>query len=503
MREGIDQVLRCIYSAYCHKYIFLLVTFSVMTAVGVYSFTLPKQYKADTTVFIEKNVIDDLVEGIAITSNFDERIRVLKYAILSRDLITKTLEDVESDIFTKSMGKQQAYISGLIDRTIVETQRNMDLFTVSLIDSNPEFAQRFINTLVGTYVEENLSAKRDETYGANRFLEEQLDVFKDKLEKAEDRIIGFRKKQGIYFSVNEAGTIAKIRELLAEIENISLSLDTLAAKKIQLTSQLAKTQPTVATVSESAENNRLQVMQSRLDSLLLRYTDNYPEVVRLRAEIAGLEQRLSAPDAVKAKRETTTMTSFNPLHQELQGQLFEVDAELSSLGARKTKLQQTVAKREQELKEVPTAKKELGILIQERDSYRSIYNDLLSRMGKSEVSKQMEIGNKAATFRVVDPAVLPETPVSPDMLKMFLLALISGLGCGFGVVLLLDNMDTRVRNVDFAKALGVEVLAVVPNLSTADSVKRRKTGDLVLAAFSGVYLLCFVGVFAYELFLRK
>ena len=49
--------------------------------------------------------------------------------------------------------------------------------TVMLIDPDPAFAQNFINKLVGKYVEENISAKRDETYGANRFLDEQLVLF--------------------------------------------------------------------------------------------------------------------------------------------------------------------------------------------------------------------------------------------------------------------------------------------------------------------------------------
>lgn len=502
MSEGLEQPLKYLYSAYRNKYLFALVTFSVMTAISIYGFTLPKKYKADTTVFVEKNVIDELVQGIAITPNIEDRIKVIQYALLSRDLITRTLADIESDIFTQAKAKQQAYISDLIDRTSVRTTRNMDRFTVSIVDKDPAFAQRFINTLVGKYVEQNISSKRDETYGANRFLEEQLAVFKEKLQRAEDKIIEFRKRQGVYFSADEAATLDNIRELLLEIENLSLTQETLIARKRQLKKQLNATQSTVAFVSESGEGDRLAAMQTRLNTLLLRYTDNYPEVVRLRAEIDSLKQRLTEPEAAEPERATTTMTSLNPLHQELQGQLFELEAELTSLNARKKRLEQTVAKREGELKEVPTAKKELGILTQERDSYRNIYNDLLARMGLSEVSKQMEIGNRAATFRIVDPALLPEIPVSPNMLKMFLLAVAGGLASGFGIVFLLENMDSRVRDVGFAEALGVDVLAVIPSIEDPALVNRRRKADVLLVAFSGLYLVSLCGVFAYVLFLR-
>ena len=75
-----------------------------------------------------------------------------------------------------------------LQKTIKIGVRRSDLFTVSLAGPDPAFLQNFVNTLVSQYVESNISLKRDEAYGANRFLEEQLQSFKQKLEKAEDAI---------------------------------------------------------------------------------------------------------------------------------------------------------------------------------------------------------------------------------------------------------------------------------------------------------------------------
>ncbi|MCK5914060.1 MAG: hypothetical protein KAG12_09285 [Desulfuromusa sp.] len=500
MKDTLKQIIHYLNAAYRYKYLFVFVSLTVMTAIGVYSFCMPKQYQADTTVFIESNVIDELVKGIAITPNIEDKVRVLRFAILSRNMIMKTLEELDSEIFLKNTAAQQKYISNLAERTRILVTKRMDRFTLSIVDQDPKFAQQFINTLVGLYVEENLSAKREETYGANRFLQEQIEIFKVKLEDAEDNIIEYRKNKGVYSSVDEQTTLANIREILQMVENIELTQDTLRARKSQMEKQLEKLTPTVDIVSETAEGNRLVVMENRLSTLLLRYTDNYPEVVRLKAEIEVLKQRLLQPEEAQKEHDTTTrMTSLNPLYQELQGDLFKVEAELSSLAARKNKLQQTVAKREKELQEVPAAQKELGILMQERDSYRSIYNDLLARMGQSEVSKQMEIGNKAATFRIIDPAILPETPVSPNMLRMFLLALVGGFGSGFGLIFLLDSMDSRPRDVTLLEAMGIDVLAIIPNISDPLELKQTFKKDLMLYGFSGLYLLCFIGVFSLSL----
>jgi len=473
MKDTLKQIYQYLYAAYRYKYLFISVSLLVMTAIGIYSFSIPKKYQADTTVFIESNVIDELVRGIAITPNIEDRVRVLQFAILSRDMIVKTLEKLDSEIFTKNKAAQQKYVSDLAERTKINVTRRMDRFTLSIVDKDPHFAQKFINTLVSLYVEENLSEKRDETYGANRFLQDQIDIFKQKLEAAEDKIIEYRKKKGVYFSIDEGATLADIRQRMQQVEEIGLTQDTLRARKAQLQEQLNTLDPTVDIISETAEGDRLAVMEARLKTLLLRYTVNYPEVVQLKSEIEALKYRLSQPEEAEKNRETTRMTSRNPLYQDLQGQLFNVETELSSLKARKKNINQTIAKREKDLHEVPAAQKELGILMQERDSLRSIYNDLLARMGQSEVSKQMEVSDKASTFRIVDPAILPEAPVSPNMLRMFLFAVVGGLGCGFGLVFLLENMDSRVRDVDTLKNLGIDVLAVIPNISDPTQLKRR------------------------------
>lgn len=504
MTQNYSEVLRYIQAVYRHRYLFVIISFVVMSLVTIYSFSVPKQYKADSTVFIQKNVIDNLVKGIAITPDMNDKLRTIKYAILSRGLIERVLTDLNSKIFTKPLEDQQKYIKDLKDRTSLTISDREGYFIVSIVDNDPVFAQKFINTLVNTYVEENTSQKRNETYGANRFLKEQIEIFKNKLEKSEDAIIKFRNKQGIYFSVDEGESLKTIKDYLSQIQDIDLSMDTLQAKRTSLNKQLSTLKPTVdSIVSGSPEGSQLATMEKQLEALRLRYTDNYPEIIRLKSEIANFRTQMAQSKGKVDDSETSKMTSLNPLHQDIQEKLFEVDTEISSLLAKKNNLEKQVAKLQQELREVPANKKELGILTQERDSYRKIYQDLLARMGQSEVSKQMEIGNKAETFRIIDPAILPKVPVSPNMLKMMLMAIVGGFGCGFGVVFLLENIDDHVRDATFIKELGVDLLAVVPNIADAKEIRSTWRRDLMLVSMSSLYLLCIVGIFAYNLLLSR
>ncbi len=338
----------------------------------------------------------------------------------------------------------------------------------------------------------------DDSSGANLFLEEQLKVFKGKLENAENAIIDFRQKQGVYFSTDEAADINEIKEYARDIEEISLDINSNEARKERLQKQLASVSSTVDVLEQPDGGNRLVELGKRLKTLQLHYTDKYPEVVRVRAEMASLQAQADVAGSAESK-EAAMPTARNPLYQSLQQQLFEIDAEIGSLNAKKVNLENRRSRKERELYDVPVNKKELSVLVQERDSYRQIYQELLGRMGQSEVSRQMEIGEKAATFRVVDPAIFPETPISPNMSRLILLAIVAGLCCGFGTVVALDTFDMTIRDSGQLEAMGVEVLAVIPSI--VDGQKRAGTRrfDYLVYGVSGIYCSGFFGLLLYEL----
>lgn len=505
MQQNLNEIHKYLNALYRFRYLATIITLLVMTGIGIYSFSLPKKYQADTTVFIEKSVIDRLVRGIAVTPNISNKIRVLRYSLSSRDLIVKALEEIDAPIFAKTNAEQQDFISSLKERTIISVRGN-DLFTVSLIGDDPNFIQKYINTLVGIYVKENISGNREEAYGVNRFLSEQIEAFKLKVDNAEDSINSFRKEKSLYYDVDEKSIFAEIKNSLERQETIALTLETLEAKKLQLQDQLDTLSPTVVSLFSVSgggqSDSQLGGMQAQLRDLRLRYTDNYPGIVRLRFEIEALRKRPSTQSRPVVAPAGSKMTSMNPLYLDAQQRLLELQGEVSSLNAEKLNLQRMIIKREKELHEAPEGRKELNALIQERNSNHKIYKDLLARMAQSEVSKQMEIGNKSSTFRVVDSAVVPENPVSPNMLNMFLVAIAGGLGCAAGVVFLLVNIDSTVRDTEVFRELGIEVLAVVPNISVPHLARHTFKRDILFFGLTSIYGLGFVCVFAYDLFLR-
>ena len=192
----------------------------------------------------------------------------------------------------------------------------------------------------------------------------------------------------------------------------------------------------------------------------------------------------------------------NPVYQEVQQNIFDLESEISSLEGRKRHLEKIIHDKETNLKENPEYKKELDVLIQERDSSRRIYEQLLTSAGQSEVSKQMELGDKSTTFRIVDPAILPLAPISPNMVRMLLMSIGGGFLIGGGLVVGLNILRGAVNSLHDVKSAGFTILATIPTITEPVTITKRRRTDIFVYCVSFVYFASVVCVLAYEAVLR-
>ncbi|MDA8424028.1 MAG: Wzz/FepE/Etk N-terminal domain-containing protein, partial [Nitrospiraceae bacterium] len=178
-----------------HKYQFVIVALVIMTVVVISSFFLPKRYEAKCTVFIEKSVISDLVKGIAVSPSFEDKIKVLAYAIKSRSLLLKVFNDLDLNAGKQSDAQLENMIKEFQDRTDIKLKDKEGLFMISFVDKDPRLARDYVNALVRRYIEENLSSKRQDSYDATKFLGEQISTVKQKFEEAEAKLNSFKREK--------------------------------------------------------------------------------------------------------------------------------------------------------------------------------------------------------------------------------------------------------------------------------------------------------------------
>lgn len=484
------------------RYLFIVSALLIMSVVVWGSFLLPKQFEAKSTVFIERSVIKDMVKGITISPSVEDKIRVLRYAMLSRESIVNVLKKLDLDTAARNDRELEEMVNRFQKGTDINIRGN-DLFIVTFQDKDPQRAMEYVNALVRGYVESNVSSKREEAYGANRFITEQVKLYKDKVDKAEEAIIAYRQSKGVYMSVDDRALINEIKTYQGEIDAMRIRRNELVATRNSIKQQLRGEEPfTVAVLntkrSGGSSDAQISMRENRIKQLLSSYTENYPEIIKLKAEIEALKAAPKAAGTPDYSVPESEMSTLNPIHQDLKQRLFQSEAELGAIDAKLRQMGAVIARKEGELRNIPAEKMKLAELEKERDSHRVIYEQLLARQGQSEVSKQMEVEDKATTFRIVDPAVVPTKPVSPNRVRLILLGILAGIAGGAGIIFLRETLDSSVKESNTLKQLGLEVIAVIPRIFNADEEARIKKRDRIVYSVAGVYMLVIVSALVHE-----
>jgi succinoglycan biosynthesis transport protein ExoP len=445
------------------KELFLSLALLIMTVGIIISYVLPRKYQASSTVFIEKNVISELVKGIAATPSMDDTINVLTYAITSRTLLTKVADSLDMDVSRGNNTDMEAVIKKLQKNTTVKV-KDRNLFTISYTDKDPRTARDYVNALVRLYIEENSSSKRGESYDATKFLSEQIDTFKVKLEKAEKELNDYKRDKGGIISVDEGRLFQEINTSQQKLYDLELQRRQLEAKR------------GVTRKSGDPLEARMNALQRRLDELRVDYSEGYPEIIKIKGDIETVREQMKSKTGKEHQ-------SLEPLELE------RIESEIAAIKSSEDSLRRYISTNQRLLQSLPSAKAGLEELETAKRNQKNIYDQLFSRHGQSEVSKQMEVQDKSTTFRIVDVAVLPKKPVSPNRLKIMLMGIIGGIAASFGVLLLLEQMDNSVKDVDFVKGFGLPVLAVISRIHNQQEVDLQQRQTVRLFSIAGVYLL--------------
>lgn len=472
-QEGSFDLMRYVHLVLARKGLLVTIAILVMFTAIVVSYVLPKKYRAESIVFIEQNVISDLVKGIAITPSMEMKIKAIKVTMLSRTMLLNVIKDLDMDLEASSDAQLDGLIASLQGRVKIALDEKRGVFRIAFADADPVLARDVVNTLTRIYIEENTSTKRKESFEATKFLAEQIEVFKKRIDEAELEIDNFRANSGGVLNTNDAALRAEIDSAEEALEGLRIRINALKTSR----SLLLRNTPL---------RQQLEAQEAQREQLKTRYTDNHPNVILLNNSIAETRRQL----AIKGKSE------LNAVYRTAEYQGIKV--ELASLNNMKENLEEEIRENKDTIKKIPALRAQLVELHRKRDNEVIIYEQLVSRYGRSEVSKEMELQDKSMSFRVLDPAVVPSAHSSPNRPIIILLGIAAGLGLGVGVILLMDLINPSIKTVDDLRDFGVPILAVVPKVHDDDVIKAQRRKDWAIYAVGLTGLLISFSFLAVE-----
>ncbi|MFZ3057427.1 MAG: GNVR domain-containing protein, partial [Smithella sp.] len=217
-----------------------------------------------------------------------------------------------------------------------------------------------------------------------------------------------------------------------------------------------------------------------------KYSDEYPDVKKTKAEIAELEKKSNYEDV----QTNVPKKQDNPAYVALDAQLASTQSEISSV---KRQLEDAKKKRtdySRRLEASPRVEEGYKNLLVERNNTQLKYDDLMKKFMEARVAHGLEKGQMGERFTLIDPARLPEKPVKPNRPVVLLIGLLLGIGAGVGTASLQETTDKSTRtSEDLATNFPFPVLSEIPEIITLQDERRRKRRFKIIA---GVVILSLV-----------
>src|SRR5947209_14135761 len=288
-------------------------------------------------------------------------------------------------------------------------------FTISYQGSDPGTVSLVTNTLASFYNEENVKARERQATGTTEFLKVQLGETKTRLDEQEQRVSAFKRRHLGELPQQMDTNLAFLDQLSAQLRQNADSQTRATERRQTFSSQLAEAESTPGVPGappELRDAARLAQKQEELANLRIQFSEKYPDVIRLAAEVAALERDLAvANDARESKRDTTASppprptTPATPYVLRLREGLSDVQTELKILKAEEGRLQAAIAAYRGRVENVPRREQEFMELSRDYASTRELYGSLLKRYEEAQLAETMEQRQKGEQFRVLDPAV--------------------------------------------------------------------------------------------------
>ncbi|MEW6109829.1 MAG: XrtA system polysaccharide chain length determinant [Nitrospirota bacterium] len=489
------------------KYIALLVALTVISIFTWGSFFIPNVYEASSTVFVEQSsIVDPLIRGVGVTRSIEERLINLRDSITSRNILERVMKKLDLDVKVKNPGQYEEIIRNIRNNLNLRVQggSRANLFVISFTANDPKTASSLVNTLVSEYIEESQSMTRTDAYSAYDFIQNQVLEYKKRLEESDGAIREFRERNPNLVPQSENTLIGRIETFQTARIDAEIRLKELTRKRENLQKQLSgEKELTVAFISnDSSPQGRLNSLNNQLVILLSKYTDNYPEVIKVKHEIEELKRQISQAKASPHSSGSET-AAINPIYQQIRQELTNTEAEIESLRGRISELSRQQQGSENILGRMPKEQEEWTKLQRDRNVYQRIYDELLQKLENARVSKDLEVTNKAGIFRVVDPAIVPPLPKKPDRVKMILFGLFFGITSGIGAAFGLDYLSHSFKDeATIESRLKLSVLATIPKIVTEEDVLSGKKLDRKVFTAAAAYLIV-IGVVLTVEFLHR
>jgi len=452
------------------------------------SYVFPPKFTSQSTVLVEAQKVPDSYVQAVITSDFTQRIQTLSQQVLSpsrlRPVIQslalvkpddegKLIEDIQHNmtvepVITSMSGAPG--MSGAKKKKPLGSGEPAPGFNVNYTDSNASRAQKICNALTELIVDENLRSRAGIAQSTTDFLSRQVEDAKRAIDEQDAKLANFKKQYMGQLPGDADNNMRILMSLNSQLDATTQTLSRAQQDKAYTESMLA--QQSAAWKSSQSNTNpqtleqQLNQLQAQLMTLQARYTEDHPDVIKTKADIAEVQKKLKEVNAAAATATDSSekaSASEPPEIRQLRLQIHQYQSVIEQATLDQKRLQSQIGVYQSRTAMSPNVEEQYKLLTRDNDNAQAFYKDLLAKKSSAALGTSMENQQQGEQMHILVAAGLPDSPSFPNRPVFAAAGLGAGLALGVVIAIFLEFSDKSIRTEkDAAAIMDLPLLISVP-----------------------------------------
>jgi uncharacterized protein involved in exopolysaccharide biosynthesis len=454
----------------------------------------PAEYEAAAIVMVQPQDIPQHLVLPTVGTDTEAAFNSIRLRILARDKLSQIIEDLNlyperaSDPRESVIIHMREYISiEPLPPAIIDPRKPVQIesFRIAFRDRNPETARDVANRLTREFRAANIDQRASQAQGTSEFIMAELGRARQERERIGLELSVYKEEHRGELPEDLPINQQRLSRLAGEISQVRSAAETSAAQSTRVKAELDELR---ATGSEDSFDpaRRQQMAEIELGQhLAMGKTEKHPDVVITKAEIVELEKLM--------KLNVGRDRPMSPAERSLVRELREYEVRQMVFGRDVKRINAEIADYEDRIVNTPRRGAEIGALEAQYLSLTQAIHVLQAKQVAADMGQAIELAQKGEKFQVVETAVVPDEPVSPNRPLVVLVGTALGLLGGLALLALREIADDSFHTVgDLQGTLGLPVLGTIPAIEVAGaggqegSVRRWiGTGLVILALGAG------------------
>ncbi len=463
------------------------------------SYAFPAKYTSQSLVLVQGQKVPDAYVQPVITSDFTQRIGSLVQQVISPSRLkpmldtmgitkpeeqSKIIADIQAgavQVQPVMTNMSSAASAGIAAKKLKPSANSEPVpgFNVSYTDSNAKRAEQICDGITSMILTENSKSRAETAKDTTDFLSRQVDDAKRDLDEQDSKLADFKKR---YMGQLPGDSDNNVRILMSLNSQLDASTQTLnraqqdkAYTESMLAQQIAAWKATQSSTNPQTLQQQLSALQSQLLQLQARYTNDHPDVIKTKADIAEVQKKLDQVNKAAANSSASNTTdkanlAEPPELQQLRLQIHQYQDVIQQATADQKRLQQQIQLYQSRASMSPGIEEQYNLLTRDYANAQKFYQDLLTKKSSAELATSMESQQQGEQMTILNLASLPDSPSFPNRLLFAGAGLGAGLAVGLFIGIVLEFGDKSIRTEkDAAAAMDLPLLVSVPWLAEEEA----------------------------------